>query len=81
MLAARVHDECLNINTFWSLTHARVVITYWKDEYDHHRRHSALGYEAPGRLRCRLYPPITDSDSRLISYRGPASATAGPFRQ
>ena len=30
----------------------------------HHRRHSALGYEAPGKLRCRLYPPITGSHSR-----------------
>ena len=44
---ARVRDECLNINTFWSLAHARVVITDWKEEYNHHRRHSALGYQAP----------------------------------
>ena len=73
MLAARVRDECLNINTCWSLTHARVVITGWKDEYNHHRRHSALGYEAPGQLGCRVYPPITDSHSRWVSYRGPAS--------
>ena len=36
-----------NINTFWSLTHARVVITDSKDEYHHHRRHSALGYQTP----------------------------------
>ena len=46
---SRVRDECLNINTFWSLTHARVVIADWKDEYNHHRRHSALGYQAPAR--------------------------------
>ena len=26
----RLRDECLNINIFWSLTHARVVITDWK---------------------------------------------------
>jgi putative transposase len=43
----RVRDECLNINEFWSLTQARIVITDWKDEYNHHRRHSALGYETP----------------------------------
>jgi putative transposase len=43
----RVRDECLNINLFWSLTQARVVITDWKEEYNHHRRHSALGYRAP----------------------------------
>ncbi|MBF6150375.1 IS3 family transposase, partial [Nocardia nova] len=43
----RLRDECLNINSFWSLTHARVVITDWKDEYNHRRRHSALGYQTP----------------------------------
>lgn len=43
----RVRDECLNINTFWSLTQARVVISDWKHEYNHHRRHSSLGYQAP----------------------------------
>jgi len=44
---SRVRDECLNINIFWSLTQARVVITDWKDDYNHHRRHSSLGYQAP----------------------------------
>ena len=44
---ARVRDECLNINIFWSLIHARVVIADWKQEYNRHRRHSALGYQAP----------------------------------
>jgi putative transposase len=43
----RVRDECLNINLFWSLTHARVVISNWKANYNEHRRHSAPGYLAP----------------------------------
>jgi len=43
----RLRDECLNINIFWSLAHARVVIGDWKTEYNHHRRHSALGYQPP----------------------------------
>jgi putative transposase len=46
---ARVRDECLNINIFWSLTQARVVVSDWKQEYNHHRRHSALGYQPPAR--------------------------------
>ena len=46
---SKVRDECLNINMLWSLTQARVVISDWKDEYNHHRRHSALGYQAPAR--------------------------------
>ena len=44
---SRVRDVCLNINMFWSLAQARVVISDWKADYNHGRRHSALGYEAP----------------------------------
>ena len=43
----RVRDECLNINIFWSLAQARMVITDWKDDYNHRRRHSSLGYQTP----------------------------------
>jgi putative transposase len=42
---SRVRDECLNM--FWSLAQARVVISDWKADYNHRRRHSALGYQAP----------------------------------
>lgn len=44
---SRIRDECLNINIFWSLSQARVVIADWKDDYNRHRRHSSLGYQAP----------------------------------
>lgn len=46
---SRIRDECLNINSFWSLTQARVVISDWKHDYNHHRRHSSLGYQPPAR--------------------------------
>jgi transposase InsO family protein len=45
----RLCDEWLNLHLFWSLAHTRVVIRGWKTEYNHHRRHSALGYQAPAR--------------------------------
>ena len=41
-----IRDECLNIASFWSLTQARVVISNGKHDYNHRRRHSALGYQA-----------------------------------
>lgn len=44
---SRIRDECLNITSFWSLTHARVIIGDWKKEYNTIRRHSALGYRSP----------------------------------
>jgi len=46
---SRIRDECLNINSFWSLAQARIVINDWKHDYNHHRRHSALGYQPPAR--------------------------------
>ncbi len=36
-------------NSFWSLAHARVIISDWKHDYNHHRRHSALSYRPPSR--------------------------------
>ena len=44
---SRVRDECLNINIFWSLAQARVVIGDWKNDYNQRRRHRSLGYQAP----------------------------------
>jgi transposase InsO family protein len=43
---SRVRDECLDIN-IWSLAQARVVISDWKQDYNHRRRHSSLGYLPP----------------------------------
>ena len=44
---SRIRDECLNINILWSLAQGRVVISDWKEDYNHRRRHSSLGYQAP----------------------------------
>ena len=44
----RVRDECLNINLFWSITQARVIISDWKDEYNNHR--SSQGVPRPLRV-------------------------------
>ncbi len=56
----RVRDECLNINIFWSLTQARVVISDWKEDCNHRRRHSSLGYQAPA-----VYAAACTIDNRL----------------
>jgi len=44
---ARQRDECLNINSFYSVLHAKVVIGDWNHEYNHVRRHSSLNYKTP----------------------------------
>ena len=43
----RLRDECLNETLFTSLTHAREVLSLWKDDYNMVRPHSGLGNVAP----------------------------------
>ncbi|MCW4352588.1 IS3 family transposase [Hoyosella sp. YIM 151337] len=43
----RLRDECLNLNVFRSILEARVVISDWKQTYNHSHRHSALNYLTP----------------------------------
>jgi len=51
---SRLRDECLNVNSFWNLRHARTVIAIWRDEYNTTRPHSALGYLAPAAYAATL---------------------------
>jgi putative transposase len=43
----RLRDECLNINWFLSLKHAREVIEAWRIDYDEVRPHGALKGKSP----------------------------------
>jgi putative transposase len=53
---SRLRDECLSQHWFASLSHMRSVIDAWRDDYNHHRPHSALQYVPPAvfAARCRL---------------------------
>jgi putative transposase len=43
----RFRDECLDLHWFGSLTHARVIIHAWKEDYNTQRPHSALQQRTP----------------------------------
>jgi putative transposase len=43
----RLRDECLNVEWFSSLEDARRRLAAWRDDYNHHRPHSALDDRAP----------------------------------
>jgi len=43
----RLRDECLSVNQFYSLSHAKGIIGIWKEDYNTTRPHSSLGYLAP----------------------------------
>jgi len=49
----RLRDECLNMNWFMSLDHAREVIGDWRDDYQSIRPHSGLGRLTPDEFRVR----------------------------
>jgi putative transposase len=50
-LNGRRRDECLNMNWFISLDHARQVIEQWREEYQTLRPHSGLGGLTPEEFR------------------------------
>jgi putative transposase len=49
----RLRDECLNMNWFMSLDHAREVIEAWRKDYHTIRPHSGLGRLTPDEFRVR----------------------------
>ncbi|WP_426621584.1 IS3 family transposase [Microbacterium sp. As-52] len=63
---SRIRDECLNINSFYSLLHAQVIIGDWKDEYNHHRRHSSLGYLPPAEYARQCTHQLETDDSQNV---------------
>jgi putative transposase len=44
---SRMRDELLAIEQFDSLLEAQVLVADWRDEYNNHRPHSALGMLTP----------------------------------
>ncbi len=64
---SRVRDECLNINIFWSLAHARVVITDWKERIQSPSAALSPRLPGPSSLCCRLHPPMNDTHKRWTS--------------
>jgi putative transposase len=44
---ARLREECLNLNWFRSIEHARRVIEEWRIDYNETRPHSSLGFLTP----------------------------------
>ncbi|MEA2230445.1 MAG: putative transposase [Solirubrobacteraceae bacterium] len=47
---SRVRDELLSVELFSCLAEARVLIENWRQDYNQHRPHSALGMMAPARF-------------------------------
>jgi len=43
----KLRDELLNREIFETLQEAKVLIEFWRRDYNRHRPHSSLGYKPP----------------------------------
>ena len=50
----RLRDECLNASWFRTLGDVREKLADWRQEYNHERPHSSLGYRTPAEFRATL---------------------------
>ena len=66
---SRLRDEFLALEMFESLPVARTLTAAWKEDYNHHRPHSSLGYVTPIEFAARC------------AASAPASATPQPTLQ
>lgn len=53
LLHATSH-ECLNETLFTTLAEARAAIRSWKEDYNQHRPHSALGNKTPAEFAAKI---------------------------
>jgi transposase InsO family protein len=50
---SRLRDEFLALEVFENLPAARQLTTLWREDYNHHRIHSSLGYVTPAEFAAR----------------------------
>jgi putative transposase len=55
---SRMRDELLNIEEFYSLAEARVVIGDWREDYNTRRPHSSLGMLTPAAFAAGYRTPV-----------------------
>jgi len=78
----RVRDELLAVELFSCLTEAQMLIEDWRQDYNHHRPHSALGMMAPAAFAAGLRQPprlptaTTSGEGGEQRYRLPVADSA-----
>jgi len=62
---ARLRDECLNLELFWSIEDAKIKLDAWRADYNTTRPHSGLGNLAPAAFPRAAVQPVTDNENAL----------------
>ena len=62
---ARLRDECLNLELFWSIEDAKIKLDAWRADYNTTRPHSGLGNLAPAAFPTAAVQPVTDNENAL----------------
>ena len=60
---SKARDEFLAITLFENLAAARKLTAAWKDDYNHHRPHSSLGYQTPVEFAARCCSSVRATPS------------------
>jgi putative transposase len=60
---SRLRDEFLATEVFESLAAARELTAAWRNDYNHHRPHSSLGYVAPSEFAARCAASVRATPS------------------
>ncbi len=68
---ARLRDEFLNGEMFYTLQEAKVLIEAWRHQYNTIRPHSSLGYRPPA-------PEVLRWPAPPAAWKGAAPATSKP---
>lgn len=71
---SKLRDEFLQQEEFESLSAARRLTLTWRDDYNHHRPHSSLGYVTPAEFAARC----TASAPELLPATPPATPPLQP---
>ncbi|HET9374064.1 MAG TPA: IS3 family transposase [Chthoniobacterales bacterium] len=62
---ARLRDECLNLELFWSIEDAEIKLDAWRADYNTARPHSGLGNLPPAAFPGAGVQPVTNNNNAL----------------
>lgn len=76
---SRLRDELLGCTSFADVREAEALGAIWRNDYNHRRPHSSLGYRTPAEFAASLRPPALRVGATPLPSAPPASAGSQPM--